>query len=180
MRRFSRSFRSPALALAAAPLLALTLFLTLALSGCDRGSHPSQIGHPAPDFTVADSTRTVHLAALRGHIVVLNFWATWCPPCVEETPSLVAMQRQMPGITVLAVSLDEDADVYHQFLKDNHVDLLTVRDPAQKSNALYGTFQYPETYVIDRNGIIRRKFIGAQDWTSPELLSYLRKLQAAS
>ncbi|MHB1698750.1 MAG: TlpA family protein disulfide reductase [Acidobacteriaceae bacterium] len=180
MRRFSRSFRSSALALAAAPLLAATLVVSLGLSGCDRGSRPSQIGRPAPDFTVADSTRTVHLAALRGHIVVLNFWATWCPPCVEETPSLVAMQRQMPGITVLAVSLDEDADLYHQFLKDNHVDLLTVRDPAQKSNALYGTFQFPETYVIDRNGIIRRKFIGAQDWTSPEILSYLRKLQAAS
>ncbi len=176
MRRFSRNFRNSALALAAAPLLVLTLVVT----GCDRGSHPSQIDRLAPDFTVTDSTRTVHLAALRGHIVVLNFWATWCPPCIEETPSLVAMQRQLPGITVLAVSLDEDADVYHQFLKDNHVDLLTVRDPAEKSNALYGTFQFPETYVIDRKGIIRRKFIGAQDWTSPRMLSYFRKLQAGA
>ena len=149
----------------------------LLLAACDRGSHPSQIGVPAPDFTVTDSTRTVHLASLRGHIVLLNFWATWCAPCREELPSLMAMQQRMPSVTVLAVSLDEDPALYQQFLADNQVDLLTVRDAAQKSNAFYGTFQYPETYVIDRDGIIRRKFIGAQQWTSPEILSYLQKLQ---
>ncbi len=156
-------------------LMALAvLFISV---GCDRGSHHGQIGHIAPDFTVTDSTRTVHLASLRGHIVVLNFWATWCPPCVEELPSLLAMQQRMPGVIVLAVSLDEDPALYHQFLLDNHVDLLTVRDAAQKSNALYGTFRFPETYVIDRNGILRRKFIGPQIWTSPEILTYLRQLQ---
>lgn len=161
-------------------LRCLALATLLGLSACDRGSHPSQVGRPAPDFTVADSAGKVHLAALRGRIVILNFWATWCAPCREELPSLLAMQQQMPGVTVLAVSLDEDEALYRQFLAENHVNLLTVRDPDQKANAFYGTFQYPETYVIDRKGIIRRKFIGAQDWTSPEILGYLRKLQAAT
>ena len=150
----------------------------LLLAACDRGSHPSQIGRPAPDFTVTDSTRTVHLASLRGHLVLLNFWASWCAPCVEEIPSLLALHQRMPSLAILAVSLDEDPALYHQFLAEHHVDLLTVRDAAQKSNALYGTFIFPESYVIDGNGIIRRKFIGAQAWTSPEILSYLRKLQA--
>lgn len=152
--------------------------LILALTGCYSGTRPPRIGNPAPDFTVQDDERKVTLSEHRGKIVVLNFWATWCPPCVEETPSLVRMQQQMKdkGVEVLAVSLDVDEGAYHKFLKDYKVDLLTVRDPNLKSSTLYGTFKYPETYIIDRNGILRRKFIGAVDWTSPEIADYLSKL----
>jgi len=136
------------------------------------------VGNPAPEFTVTDADRTVSLKDLRGKVVVLNFWATWCPPCVEEMPSLVRLQREMKdkGVTVLAVSLDEDARQYRTFLEKNHVDLLTVRDPQQKSNELYGTFKFPETYVIDRQGVLRRKFIGPVDWTKPDIVDYLSKL----
>jgi cytochrome c biogenesis protein CcmG/thiol:disulfide interchange protein DsbE len=132
----------------------------------------------APDFTVRDSERSVTLSQLKGQIVVLNFWATWCPPCIEETPSLVQMQQRMKdkGITVLAVSVDVDESAYRQFIKDHGVTLLTVRDGASKSSALYGTFKYPETYVIDRGGVVRRKFIGAVDWTEPDVIEYLGKL----
>ena len=70
---------------------------------------------------------------------------------------------------LVAVSTDEDADAYSRFLSLHHVDFTTVRDGEGKSNALYGTFRYPETYVIDKHGIVRRKFIGPQDWTSPEI-----------
>ncbi len=157
----------------------LWLFLLLAfLAGCNRGPKPPLIGSPAPQFTVKDADRTVSLADLRGKVVVLNFWATWCPPCVEEMPSLVQMQKLMKdkGVTVLAVSLDEDSRQYHTFLEKNKVDLLTVRDPQQKSNELYGTFKFPETYIIDRQGTLRRKFIGAVDWTKPDILEYLSKL----
>jgi cytochrome c biogenesis protein CcmG, thiol:disulfide interchange protein DsbE len=152
--------------------------LTLALTGCYSGSRPPRIGNPAPDFTVQDDERRVTLSEHRGKIVVLNFWATWCPPCVEETPSLVRMQERMKdkGVEVLAISLDVDEGAYHKFLKDYKVDLLTVRDPNEKTNSLYGTFKYPETYIIDRNGVLRRKFIGAVDWTSPEIADYLSKL----
>ena len=127
---------------------------------------------------MTDADRTVALKDLRGKVVVLNFWATWCPPCVDEMPSLVQMQKQLKdrGVTVLAVSLDEDARQYHTFLEKNKVDLLTVRDPQQKSNELYGTFKFPETYIIDRQGVLRRKFIGPVDWTKPDVLDYLTKL----
>ena len=105
-----------------------------------------------------DAQNKITLSQYRGQVVVLNFWATWCPPCVEEMPSLVEMQRRMKakGVTVLAVSVDVDESAYKQFLKDHNVSLLTVRDPEHKSSELYGTFKYPETYVIDRGGVMRR------------------------
>ncbi len=152
--------------------------LLLVFSGCYSGSRPPRIGTVAPDFTVQDAQSKVTLSQFRGQIVVLNFWATWCPPCVEEMPSLVEMQRRMKakGVTVLAVSMDVDDGAYRQFVKEHNVNLLTVRDPDQKSNALYGTFKFPETYIIDRNGVMRRKFIGAVDWTDPEITNFLSKL----
>jgi len=127
---------------------------------------------------VQDSDRKIELRDFTGQIVVLNFWATWCSPCVEEMPSLVQLQQRLKdkGITVVGVSVDVDGDNYHRFLKDHKIDFLTVRDPDQKSNNLYGTFKFPETYIIDRKGIMRRKFIGAVDWSQPEIVDYLTKL----
>jgi peroxiredoxin len=78
-------------------------------------------------------------------------------------------------VTILAVSEDADDGAYKQFVHDHGVDLLTIRDTQQK-NELYGTFKFPETFVIDRNGNIVRKFIGATDWTSPAIVDYLNKL----
>jgi cytochrome c biogenesis protein CcmG/thiol:disulfide interchange protein DsbE len=158
-------------------LLAAWLFL-LSLSGCYSGTRPPRIGSNAPDFTLQDSDRTLALKQFRGQIVVLNFWATWCPPCVEEMPSLVEMQRRMKakGVTVVAVSIDVDENAYRLFLKQHGVDLLTVRDPGQKTPNLYGTHMWPETFIIDRNGVMRRKFIGAVDWTEPEITDFLNKL----
>ncbi|HYX67857.1 MAG TPA: redoxin domain-containing protein [Terriglobales bacterium] len=157
---------------------AFFLCLLTLLAGCSRSPKPPLVGNPAPEFTVTDADRSVALKDLKGQVVVLNFWATWCPPCVEEMPSLVQMQKDLKasGVTVLAVSLDDDARQYHSFLEKHKVDLLTVRDPRQKSNELYGTFKFPETYIIDRQGVLRRKFIGAVDWTKPDVLDYLRKL----
>jgi peroxiredoxin len=164
---------------AAALLLMTALFPALiSLSSCYSGTRPPRIGSSAPDFTVQDGQSSVTLSKLRGQVVVLNFWATWCAPCVEEVPSLVEMQRRMKakGVTVLAVSVDVDDSAYRQFVKAHNVNLLTVRDPDQKSNGLYGTSKFPETYIIDRNGVMRRKFIGAVDWTEPEITDFLSKL----
>jgi cytochrome c biogenesis protein CcmG, thiol:disulfide interchange protein DsbE len=161
----------------ASSLCACLLFL-FALTACYSGSHPTRIGKAAPDFTVQDSDRKVTLSEFHGQVVVLNFWATWCPPCIEELPSLMEMQRRMKakGVTVLAVSVDEDENAYKDFLKAHGVNLLTVRDPSGKSNQLYGTVKFPETYIIDRNGVMRRKFIGAVDWTEPEITNFLGKM----
>jgi len=159
------------------PVIVAVLSLTW-LSGCYNGTRPPRIGSNAPDFTVQDSQNKVTLSQYRGQVVVLNFWATWCPPCIEEMPSLVEMQRRMKakGVTVLAVSVDVDEGAYKQFVRDHNVNLITVRDPSGKSNGLYGTFKFPETYIIDRNGVMRRKFIGAVEWTAPDILDFLGKL----
>ena len=156
----------------------LTGLLIVLLTGCYSGSRPPHIGSNAPDFTVQDSDRKITLSELRGKVVVLNFWATWCAPCVEELPSLVNLQQKMrnKGITVLAVSVDQDESLYRRFVQDHNVNLLTVRDANQKSNNLYGTFKFPETYIIDRNGVMRRKFIGPVDWATPEVVDFLSKL----
>lgn len=156
--------------------LLATLCLLL-VTGCDRGARPDMVGRPAPQFTVVDADRKVALSDHRGKIVVLNFWATWCPPCVEEMPSLVAMQAKMKDkVTVLAVSTDHDKAAYDKFIREKTVGLLTVRDSELKSARLYGTYRYPETFVIDANGVLRRKFIGPVEWNNPEIIDYLNKL----
>ena len=152
--------------------------LTVLLAGCYSDSRPPRIGTPAPDFTIQDSDRTVSLSDFRGKIVVLNFWASYCFPCIAETPSLVQLQHRLKdkGITVLGVSWDVDDNAYHKFLQTYKIDFLTVRDAEQKCSNLYGTFLIPETYIIDRNGIVRRKFVNAVDWSKPEVIDFLSKL----
>jgi len=152
------------------------LLSLLLAAGCDRGDHPRQIGRPAPDFTISDSGRTLQLSSYRGRVVLLNFWASWCAPCVEEIPALNQLQREMPQLVVVGVDVDEDPAAYQRFLAQHEVDFLTIRDAQRRSNALYGTFVFPDTYAIDRGGQIRRKFVSAQDWTSPEIVDYLSHL----
>jgi cytochrome c biogenesis protein CcmG/thiol:disulfide interchange protein DsbE len=158
--------------------LFLALVAILVLNACNRGSRPPRVGTPAKDFTVVDSDRSVSLNQFRGQVLVLNFWATWCTPCSQELPSMMNMQDRLKprGVTVLGVSIDVDNDAYHRFLKQRSVNFLTVRDPEQKVAELYGTSGWPETYVIDREGILRRKFIGPINWDSPEVIQFLSKL----
>lgn len=124
----------------------------------------------------------MRLADLRGKVVVLNFWATWCPPCVEETPALNRLQQRIAsrGGMVLGVSVDEDAAAYGRFLQQQGVVYPTYRDPSKKIALDYGTSMYPETYIIGRDGRIARKIIGPQQWDSPELVAYLDSLLGQS
>jgi cytochrome c biogenesis protein CcmG, thiol:disulfide interchange protein DsbE len=166
-------------------LLILLSFCWL-LTACYHGRKPSSIGTTAPDFSISDADRSVRLEQFRGQILVLNFWATWCLPCVDEMPSLVQMQHKMEtkGVTVLAVSVDDDQSAYHKFLKDHNISVLTVREGGTRGERgvispvsnQYGTFKVPETYIIDRDGIIRRKFIGPVDWNKLEVIEYLSRL----
>ncbi len=159
-------------------VLLLAICAAVLTSGCAGGSRPPHVGGAAHDFTVADSDRKITLNQFRGQVVVLNFWATWCTPCQQELPSLIAMQdrTRAKGVVVLGVSIDVDPDAYHRFLKVKNINFLTVLDPEQKVAAIYGTSGWPETYVIDRGGVMRRKFIGPVDWTSPEVMDFLTKL----
>ncbi|MGH9747555.1 MAG: TlpA family protein disulfide reductase [Candidatus Acidiferrales bacterium] len=140
-----------------------------------RQGEPSLRGQPEKDFALTLDGKPTRLSALKGNVVLLNFWATWCPPCVDETPSLNALQHRIAplGGTVLGISLDDDEAAYDNFLKIYQLGFPNYRDPTKQIAIDYGTTMYPETYVINRKGRLDRKIIGPQDWTSPELTTYL-------
>lgn len=152
-----------------------------------RQGEASIAGKSAKDFALDLSGKPTHLSDLHGKVVVLNFWATWCPPCIEETPALNRLQQHIGkrnGI-VLGVAADEDPEVFEKFLRDQGVIFPTYRDPATKDNhspiaESYGTSMYPETYVIDRTGHIARKLVGFQQWDSPEMFAYFDSILGKS
>lgn len=157
-------------------IFATGLLLPAFVAGCNRGDHPQQIAQVAPDFTVKNDAQAIRLSQFRGKPVLLNFWATWCAPCIDELPSLQQLQALRPDIQVLAISIDDDADAYKKFLNQYNINLLSARDGSEGANRKYGSVRVPETFLIDRNGNIRRKFIGPQEWTNPEILHYLDKM----
>ena len=157
----------------------LIIFCLLGSIGCDRGQHPRELGKAAPAFTIHDSTQTVSLSQYRGQVVLLNFWASWCAPCVDELPSLMALHRRLPQLVILGVSIDEDPQAYQNFLIGNHIDFQTIRDPSEAVMHRYGTLQIPESYVINRAGYVVRKYISAQDWTSPDIVEALSSTLSA-
>ncbi len=137
--------------------------------------HRVEVGDDAPEFELAGGVR---LADYRGKLVLLNFWATWCPPCVAEVPSLNRLYRRFreQGLVILAVSVDEQEDVYRQFLDRYGVKFPTVRDPKRSVSSRYGTMKYPESYLINRQGRVIQKYVGAEDWERPEIVNYLQSL----
>lgn len=155
---------------------AASLAFAILVSGCNRGDRPAQVGKLAPDFTVSDGANTIKLSNYRGKIVLLNFWASWCGPCIQETPGLEQLHRDRPDLAILGVSVDEDQNAYRRFLRRFDVKINTVWDPSQKSAQLYHTDGWPETYIIDRQGIVRRKIVGDPDWSNSEIRAYLNSL----
>ena len=134
-------------------------------------------GDTAPEFTVlTDAGRTVSVPNFGGKLLVLNFWATWCPPCVQETPSLSEFARQYAGrgVVVLGISVDKDEKAYRAFLERFKPGFLTARE--FKSHEDYGTYMYPETYIIDAHGKVLRKYVEPLNWMSPQTTSYINSL----
>lgn len=145
------------------------------------------VDQPAISFELKDLEGNTHtLASLRGQIVFLNFWATWCPPCIEEMPSMLALAQRFEGrpFRMVAVSHDEDTDALVRFLTNagftgQHV--LILQDPEGQLAPHFGTELLPETYVIDRDGTTIARFMGARDWTSePALRLFERLLQRSA
>lgn len=135
-------------------------------------------GGRAPQFTlVTNAGRHVTPEQFGGKVLVLNFWATWCSPCVEEIPSLNAMQRRFAnsGVVVVAVSVDKHQAKVKAFLDKIPVTFQTASDPNSNVSAEYGTFQIPETYII-KDGRVMRKFAAAEDWGSDDMTEYIQSL----
>src|SRR5690242_9320254 len=138
-----------------------------------------QVGDRAPDFSIkADNGRMYTRSDFGGKLLILNFWATWCPPCREELPSLDALQRTLGsrGLVVLAVRVDKDEKLYRDFLAVNKVAMTTARDPSQQINREYGTVQFPESYIIDQRGRVVEKIISSTNWMDERMVTHVQSL----
>ena len=134
-------------------------------------------GDSAPEFSLrADNGRTVSLPNFGGKLLVLNFWASWCPPCVQETPSLsqFATTYAPKGVVVLGISVDKDENAYRAFLKKFNPAFLYTRE--FKLHEEFGTFMYPETYIIDGKGKVLKKLAEPADWMAPDVTRYIDSL----
>lgn len=163
-------------------MLGLIAVLAVALVWVVSGTLQPRVvkaGDKAPDFKITtDDGRTVTRANFGGKVLVLNFWASWCAPCVSEAPSLEAFERQMgpQGVVVLGVSIDTNEKRYRQFLDRFHITFPTARDPEANLSASYGTFLIPETYVIDSTGRVRLKIISDQNWMDPDFVTRVKAM----
>jgi len=153
------------------------LFLTaLALSGCDNSTPKSQVAkgasvdNVAPDFTLTDMHgEQVTLSQFKGKVVILNFWATWCPPCKEEMPSMERLYREFSdkGLVMLAVNVDDNGrSAVAQFLQRTPYSFPILIDDKNVAQNVYGVFRFPESFIIDRHGEIVEKIIGGRNWLS--------------
>lgn len=140
--------------------------------------HDVQAGDRAPSFEVGEDGSGLALSDFEGKWVLLNFWATWCLPCTDEMPALNRLHNALEtrDFVVVGVSIDEDAEAYRQFLQTTGVSFPTARDPSWQSMIRYGTSRVPETYLINPQGIVVRKYVNWQNWDSPEIVNYLRSL----
>lgn len=168
-------------------LAILLLFVALFIVGYlvkDRqgGNKIIASGDQAPGFHLqTPEGRFVNLSDFRGKVVMVHFWATWCPPCVEEIPTLDKLYSALMGkdFEMLAISVDENgAAAVVPFVQQNRLNVPMLLDPSHRTASLYGTFKFPETYIVDRQGVVRYKAIGPRDWSDPSNVQILRDLIA--
>ncbi|MDD2335440.1 MAG: TlpA disulfide reductase family protein [Geobacteraceae bacterium] len=171
MRKIFRSF------------LVLLLFSSLfaMICSCTKEAPIPREGSIAPDFSLKDlSGETVQLSDLRGTVVLLNFWATWCPPCREEVPSLSRLNAALTGkgVRMVTVSIDNGgSNTVESFFRMTGYRLPTVLDPGGTVGKMYGITGVPETFILDRQGVIKKKVIGPFPWDDPSVITYLSELQ---
>ena len=154
-----------------ATLLFTALFACASIS-C-KENPGAQVGAPVPGFTLPDlEGRMRALDELKGKVVVLNYWATWCPPCIEEMPSLEKLHEALAskGLVVVAVSVDERLSDIERFVDEWNLTFTVLHDNGMKVSRSYQTFKYPETYIIDRSGRLKSKVVGARDWVAPSVI----------
>ncbi|HEX4770075.1 MAG TPA: TlpA disulfide reductase family protein [Bryobacteraceae bacterium] len=159
-------------------LLAALILAFASLVAWSMRDSSAREGGRAPQFSiVTDQGKHITPASFGGRILVLNFWATWCAPCLEELPSLNQFQQQFAGsgVVVVGVSIDKSQQKYADFLKRIPVSFQTFHDPEANISGAYGTFQYPETYII-KDGIVMRKYAEGENWLAPDIQQYVRGL----
>lgn len=141
---------------------------------------PPVVGQVAPDFTLSDlDGRPVTLAQLRGKVVIVNFWATWCPPCRAEMPSMEQLHRELSGegLVILAINIEKDGRrTVPKFLAASPHTFPVLLDEQETVQTRYGVEKFPESFILRKDGTIDDKVIGAIDWAHPQTVAYFRAL----
>ncbi len=141
---------------------------------------PIKVGLRAPDFTFPGiNGKMVSLSDYRGKIVLVNIWATWCPPCVNEMPSMEKLYQKLKdeSFEILAVSIDSlGLEAVAPFMKKHKLTFTALTDSAGTIRIAYGTTGVPESFIIDKDGILVKKIIGPLDWATPEILRFFHDL----
>jgi len=168
---------------------AITLAAVLALGaaliwlGESRTPDPLRSGTPAPGFElpVLGGGPSLSLASLRGKVVLLNFWATWCKPCEDEMPAMERLYQALApdGFELLAVSVDEQPDAVALFQQRLGLSFPVLLDPERRISDVYQSYKFPESWLIDADGVLVARFVGPRDWDSPAYVDRVRSLLGA-
>jgi peroxiredoxin len=162
-------------------VLPCVVALLAGAAGCRRGGG-ELVGQTAPEFSLADlKGNAVRLANLKGKVVFVNVWATWCEPCRQEMPAMQSLYTALagPDFEMLAVSSDQSKrEVIEQFVQTNRLTFPVLLDPDLQVADRYRVTGYPETFVIDRNGMVVAHEIGPRHWDAPDAVAAFRTLMA--
>jgi len=169
-------------------LLLIPLFLLLSVGQAFAGSsRPSvdappsaKVGQVAPEVTLKTlDGQKVPLSQYRGKVVVFNFWATWCPPCRAEMPSMERLYQQLQGLDVVILAVNAEADgetAVKEFLKDNPYNFTFLLDADAEAQDSYSVFRFPETFIINKDGVILNHIVGGREWDDKTTVDYLKFL----
>jgi peroxiredoxin len=183
--------RNRAIAIILTPLIitlvwALWVGLTTAPVQQDPDLPAPAIGEMAPGFTYPLLPGgKASLSGYRGKVVLVNVWATWCPPCIEEMPDLENLYKQMKSqglpFEILGVSIDAlGADPVRKWVDRFGITFSILLDPRGSIKKLYRTTGVPETFVVDQKGRLVKKFIGARKWDGAQMIDFLKSIITAS
>lgn len=159
-------------------LLILLFWLPLFLAGCGEGPKVATVGETAPDFTLVDRDgKSWTLSELKGQVVFVNFWATWCPPCREEMPSMQQLYTTQPKdkFKMLAILNKDEPALADTFAAKLGLTMPILHDQDNTAGVDYGLTGLPETYIVDKIGVLRKKFIGPAQWGAPEIRHMLER-----
>jgi len=144
---------------------------------------PVELGSKAPEFkafTIDSVPREKSLSDYRGQVLMINVWATWCLPCRVEMPSIEALNKEYApkGLKIIAVSIDDPGTepAIRAFIKQYGLTFEVLHDPQGKISDLYDVTGYPETFIVGKDGVIRKKLMSATDWNSPDARALVDRL----
>ncbi len=165
-------------------LLAFVAYGVLTRPSVPLDDSVPRVGQALADFILPDlQGNPVQLSALRGKVVLTNFWATWCPPCVEEMPTMQRLYDRLHerGLEVLAISIDAlGAQVVGPLMQQYRLTFPALLDPEGRVERLYRTSGVPESLIVDKHGLLVEEVVGPRDWSHPQIIAMFERLLTAS